>query len=137
MVDVSRDSWFHNLKRMHDCIYRSLPSDHINETILPKIAIIDTGCQLEHSEIAPFVQSGTIAAYKDFVLKNDSIADLDGHGTHVTHLLLQSAPHVRVYLARAFETSRAVEETPSLVAKVFLLYCRETQTLIDLTTTGY
>ena len=103
---------------MHSHVYRLLPSDHINDKILPKVAIIDTGCQLEHLEIEPFVRSGAIAAWKDFVLENDSITDLAGHGTHVTHLLLKSAPHVQVYLGRAIETSKAGQETPSRIAKV-------------------
>ncbi len=62
---------------------------------LPKVAIIDTGCQLEHKLIKGHVLSETIAGWEDFVEpgRNDdakSFEDLVGHGTHVTDLFLKT-----------------------------------------------
>lgn len=86
--------------------------------LIPSVAIIDTGCQLEHHLIKPYVASGRIAGFRDFVRDTDTMADEDGHGTHVTHLLLQAAPYVKLYIARAFQMSHADERTASYVSKV-------------------
>jgi hypothetical protein len=93
-------------------------SSKTEELNYPKVAIIDTGIDLEHPMLQPFVKSGHIAGWHDFVLGNKSNEDLDGHGTHVSHLLLKTAPYVRLYHARAFRYSDADADTARLVAEV-------------------
>ncbi|KIW24548.1 uncharacterized protein PV07_10257 [Cladophialophora immunda] len=113
------DNWFVNLKRMLGNIYRDslLTSSKTEELKYPKVAIIDTGIYLGHPELQPFVNSGHIAGWHDFVLGNESNEDLDGHGTHVSHLLLKTAPYLRLYHARAFRHSDADADTATLVAR--------------------
>lgn len=52
-----------------------------------KIGIIDSGC----------VQG--VFAYKNFT--NEKDADLNGHGSHVTSIILKIAPGVTIYMAKA------------------------------------
>ncbi|KAM7217251.1 Peptidase S8/S53 domain containing protein [Rhypophila decipiens] len=115
------DRWMKKLREKHDLIYTADIRHHhsFRDGFIPRVAIIDTGCQLDHPIIERYVnlKSGKIAEYRDFVLGTDTMADHDGHGTHVTHLLLQATPHVKLYIARAFETSDANDNTASYVSR--------------------
>lgn len=103
----------------YEYLYRPVDVGRLDEERIPKVAIIDTGCDLEHDEIRPYVESNTIADFHDFVEnKEGQIVDLDGHGTHVSHLLLQAARHVRLYIGRAFKTAKADENTAQYVSQV-------------------
>ena len=66
-----------------------------------RIAILDTGVNSSHPEIQKEVKpGGRIREYKGFPEAFDPLADQTGHGTHVTSVLLQTAPHAALYIAR-------------------------------------
>jgi hypothetical protein len=67
-----------------------------------KVAILDTGLCLQHPEFKTYIEMGTIrkTRCRAFPESLDPCADKKGHGTHVTSVLLQTAPDIEVYIAR-------------------------------------
>ena len=114
------DKWFQELQNMHKNVYSVLkdPLTESDKSKFVKVAVLDTGMDLNHDEFKPFLKDKQIVAYWDFIKGSDSIIDLDGHGTHVSHLLLKTAKHAMLYHGRVFESSEADEKTAGLVAKV-------------------
>ncbi|KAH8891429.1 subtilisin-like protein [Thozetella sp. PMI_491] len=132
----SAASWFTDLKFLHLHLHQSRrePLSDDENTNLIKMAVIDTGIDLTHPE---FVNNPRIVDTVDLVnlsatgisslggeeLSPDTadlskgIQDLDGHGTHIAHTILQTAPYTNIYVARAFDKREAGENTAALVAK--------------------
>jgi subtilisin family serine protease len=84
-----------------------------------KIAVLDTGLDITHPEISREILEGRIK-FHDFVEDSTSIKDLDGHGTHCTSLVAKFAPNSEIYVGRVFKISKAVEDSPVILAKVSL-----------------
>jgi len=57
-----------------------------------KIAIIDTGVDFNHPDLAGFESNGKIAGGYDFVDNDDIPNDTAGHGTQVAGILVASKP---------------------------------------------
>lgn len=61
----------------------------------------------QHPEIKDYIALGNIHAKRCRGFPNDPAhdpkADKHGHGTHVVSVLLQTAPDVSLYIARAFD----------------------------------
>ena len=96
--------------------------------MLAKVAIIDTGCDLEDTYVRYYTsnsEGGRIPDYWDFIEnRKESMTDITGHGTHMTHLIFAVAKHVEVYPARVWD-GKEVPETPLRIAAVsFLLLQR-------------
>jgi hypothetical protein len=89
---------------------------------LIKVAILDTGVDLAHPELSERLKSGQIHAGLDLIDRGHQITDADGHGTHVCHTLLKTAPYVRVFPIRVFKGREADESSPLRVAEVTLTY---------------
>ena len=107
---------------MHKRIY-PFPLSKQEWTNVPRVAVIDTGIDLTHRLLEPYLESGELAGWRDFINEKapNKIEDLEGHGTHVSHLLLRTAsPYIRLYHARVFKISDADDNTALLVAKVML-----------------
>jgi Subtilase family len=85
---------------------------------LVKIAALDTGIDLNHPCFETFIQSGQLDCGLDLINEGEPIIDLDGHGTHVCHLLFKTAPYAKVYPIRVFKNRTADKHTPSLIKKV-------------------
>ena len=83
-----------------------------------KVAVLDTGIDLSHPLLGPYVESGQISQWMDFVDGGEGIVDRVGHGTHTSHLLLKTAPFAKIFPCRVFKTTVAESNTASLVAKV-------------------
>jgi len=82
-----------------------------------KVAILDTGLDLQHPELGSF--RGQIKDYQSFLppeRQQPPFADTHGHGTHVAGLLLRTAPHSDVYIAQIADTVGVVP--PNEVAEV-------------------
>jgi hypothetical protein len=129
------EEWFNHLRVVH----RFLDSDRMalddaDVDRLVKVAVLDTGIDLHHPNLAEFRSDGRLDPGLDFVT-NREIVDLDGHGTHVSHTLLRTAPYVKLYPLRVFESTKANDHTPKLINKVRVI--RETlERLAVLTNSG-
>jgi len=86
--------------------------------MLVKVAILDTGIDLNHPVFKDFIARDQIGGFYDFINESSIPVDDNGHGTHVSHLLLKTAPYSRIYVARVFEDTEADDGTALLVAKV-------------------
>jgi hypothetical protein len=102
---------------------------------LIKVAIIDTGCNLDHDKIKPHLewqrrkddgqrkfeyQLPGIWGWKDFVDEDPdpshgSMKDTshDGHGTFMAYLLLETMPMLQVFIARVFDGSKSSDPKTS------------------------
>ncbi len=87
---------------------------------LVKVAILDTGIDLTHPLIKPFVEKGQIPKRWDYTNDSADIIDTDGHGTSVSHLLLKTAPYAMLYPMKVLRGKTAESNTPQLIQKVGL-----------------
>lgn len=71
-----------------------------------RIAVLDTGLDYEHPLIVK--HATRIIGCRSFVTgsKGEEFQDSHGHGTHVTHLFLKTAPRAEVFVAKAFTNGR-------------------------------
>ncbi|KUJ07746.1 uncharacterized protein LY89DRAFT_789435 [Mollisia scopiformis] len=98
--EKTADKWFYEYGKVKDFV-RSIgrerpenPADRV------RVAILDTGVDVTHDDLHSPWLDGQIF-YQNFVGKRSGIPqDDDGHGTHVTSILLQMAENVDVYVAR-------------------------------------
>ncbi|TEA15011.1 Subtilisin DY [Colletotrichum sidae] len=87
---------------------REQPKDRI------RVAILDTGVDCSHVDLADALRRRQII-YKNFYpTESDSevAEDDNGHGTHVTSLLLSVAPNVDVYMARVTDAKMDFQADP-------------------------
>jgi hypothetical protein len=95
--DEAADKWFHKLRRVHQVFANRRGTDSP-----VKVAILDTGLCLQHPEFKTYIEMGTIrkTRCRAFPESLDPCADKNGHGTHVTSVLLRTAPDIELYIAR-------------------------------------
>lgn len=74
------------------------------ETSIPiKIAILDTGVNIKHPEIARAFDKKIIQHCQGFPEMLNPKADWHGHGTHVASVLMRTAPEVSLLIARVVD----------------------------------
>jgi hypothetical protein len=83
-----------------------------------KVAVLDTGVDLTHPEFREYIKNEQLDVGIDLVYKGQRMTDSDGHGTHVCHTLLKTAPYVRVYPIQVFEGRKWDDLSQSRVAEV-------------------
>jgi subtilisin family serine protease len=93
------DSWFDYLSREFEPCIDALRKDDLPRV---RIAVLDTGADLSHPDIAAAVDDGRVQ-YKDFVSGGPDMIDLSGHGTHCASILLKYALNAEVYIGRIVE----------------------------------
>ena len=70
-----------------------------------RVAIIDSGVSKEDLFIKQYMKRGSIAQMRNFTSPDiNDCEDSSGHGTAVTKILLEVAPHVEVYIAKVTNT---------------------------------
>jgi hypothetical protein len=115
------DKWFNTwLAKVESFLsqFRRTPPhpDHI-----VRIAIIDTGINLDHPLLQPYKKSDQISPLlcRNFVTDRQSpVYDSTGHGTHCAHVILKTCPKARLFSAKVFEGSDANESTACHVQDV-------------------
>ncbi len=63
-----------------------------------RIAVLDTGLDLTDSRIK--AAKSRIVDKRSWIGPSDNCVDTDGHGTHVTRLLLEMAPSAQIIVAK-------------------------------------
>ncbi|KAI6496757.1 hypothetical protein MCOR11_004819 [Pyricularia oryzae] len=64
-----------------------------------RIAVLDTGLDLNH----PTVQASPPTGRRNFLTGDENVYDQDGHGTFVTGLLMDYAPHAEIFVGKISE----------------------------------
>jgi subtilisin family serine protease len=83
-----------------------------------KVGVLDTGVDLTHPEFREYIKNEQLDVGIDLVYKGQRMTDSDGHGTHVCHTLLKTAPYAKVYPIRFFEGRKGDDLSQSRVAEV-------------------
>jgi len=97
------DDWFNLLSSVH----RIVEEDRKSKAKRVKIAILDTGVDATHPTISAAIKEKRIAGFFPNSLDEESrsdsldpLNDTNGHGTQGTGVLLKTAPHAKIYVAR-------------------------------------
>ena len=97
------DEWFAQLKFVHEVLEEKRKQDDRRV----RIGILDSGIdfQNENSEIKIGIENSAIVCStpkrcQGFPETLDPKADKFGHGTHGISVLLKTAPHIAIYIAR-------------------------------------
>lgn len=61
--------------------------------------MLDTGLDLNH----PTVQASPPTGRRNFLTGDENVYDQDGHGTFVTGLLMDDAPHAEIFVGKISE----------------------------------
>ncbi|KAF9775978.1 hypothetical protein IL306_005886 [Fusarium sp. DS 682] len=124
---VTTDDWFKKLEDVHTNLNRDrmdeLQPDEVDELI--KVAVLDTGADLNHEAFEKFRDNGQLDEGFNFVESGKPMVDLDGHGTHCCDLIFKTAPYARVYPLRVFRSNSREDTTPELI-KDAIHYATET-----------
>src|SRR5438552_12930814 len=91
------DQWFEFLK-LH--VHPEVERGRKDSQKPVRIAILDTGVDTEHPDIALALKTKRIAVFKGFPDSLLPRRDHYGHGTHGASVLMQTAPEIRLYVAR-------------------------------------
>ena len=89
------------------------------------IAIIDTGINAHHPEMANHIHHRSITLWKGFPDHLNPLEDKCGHGTHGASVLLKTAPNVELLVARVFDDNGNMpykDKYPDVV-EVMLTFC--------------
>jgi hypothetical protein len=103
MLTTSRakwaDKWMSDLKsKVHG--RKSQPFVRDKDSPPVKIAVLDTGIDMQHNYIKGCKKANRIKYVKSFVTDDKRLDDVCGHGTHVAALLLKVAPECQIYVAK-------------------------------------
>lgn len=97
---------------MHPVLERRSLSD--DEKV--RVAMLDTGIDASHPAFLGRVFDENNC--HDWTNSNGSTMDIVGHGTHSAALVLKVAPNASLYIAKVFDSTIGIAETPKNVAKV-------------------
>ncbi len=89
-----------------------------------KIAILDTGYDGDAPSLYIPGHSQRIRGWRDFVSGSLTPVDSDGHGTHLTTLLLRMAPSAEIYVARVADNSHGLASAESNISQVSINFVR-------------
>ncbi|KAI0541387.1 acyl transferase/acyl hydrolase/lysophospholipase [Xylaria digitata] len=121
-IESSADEW---IMRIRERIHPLVEKRHRDNDRRVKIAILDSGVDLNHPDIAYASRQvdgsdSRIKATKDWTLSAEGCHDINGHGTFCTALILEISPYADVHVAKVFDSGVATAETAGYVAEVCL-----------------
>lgn len=99
-----------------DCARKEIAKSEIKRLI--RVAVLDTGVNMKHAVFERWRKTGQLDPGLDLIDEHSAMTDTDGHGTHVCHVLLKTAPNIKLYPIRILKERQANALSPSLVAKV-------------------
>jgi hypothetical protein len=100
---------------------RQLPR-HLEQNV--KIAIIDSGVNIEDTRIVALNQNNRILDQRNFLPGSaDACNDEHGHGTHVAWLVLKMAPRAHVYIAKVSDGWAIKKNRVHCIAQVSTIGC--------------
>ena len=91
------DEWFDDLNRIVHPVINKNRKDRQKPV---RVAILDTGVDVEHSEFENAVRAKKIRACRGFPASLEPLSDRNGHGTHITSVFMRTAPNAVLYIAR-------------------------------------
>ncbi|CEJ81249.1 hypothetical protein VHEMI01389 [[Torrubiella] hemipterigena] len=104
--------WRRNLKTLHNIFYHRRFKSHLHihpRSASVKIAVLDTGFQVNEALLANLIDAGRIASAecKRFCRPEHDLEtwniDVDGHGTYVGQIVLDVAPTAQLYVAKVLQ----------------------------------
>ncbi|KAH0594306.1 hypothetical protein MHUMG1_08145 [Metarhizium humberi] len=120
-ANIGADNFFtddHHMKRVQS-FFSTIRRPHQRRV---KIAVLDTGLDINHPLLQKFVRSKQIGEElgRDFTmhpLDEPDLKDNTGHGTACTHLLLKTCPTAVVYTAKISNQSTFDEKTAERISE--------------------
>lgn len=105
-----------------------LPMESVNSPPPVRIAVLDTGCDDGSLFFFDPDNASRLREWKDWTEESDEYQDCDGHGTHLTSLVMKLSPGAHIYVARVARNPDELLNSSENVAKVcILLYKTTTQ----------
>ena len=102
---VQADEWFKFLNTVvHPEVERYLKDDPVS------VAILDSGVDATHPDIALALETKQITAFKGFPESLNPLQDQHGHGTHGASVLMKTAPNAILYVARMVDDQGEISE---------------------------
>ena len=102
------DQYFDRLSEIH----KFIESNHAQV----RIAMLDTGINASHPEMAERQSNGSIAHCKGFPDCLDPLQDPCGHGTHGASVLFRAAPNAVLLVAKVFDDNGKMPYTKDNIA---------------------
>jgi Subtilase family len=103
------------MTRFQETVEALVPRGHKDDLEPIKLAILDTGIDMEHPFIRAHMKRQAVTRNFADDGPEDSVYDTDGHGTLLSQFLLYLAPFASLYIAKV-ATGKSL--FPSSVAKV-------------------
>jgi hypothetical protein len=93
--------------------------DSAETNLFPKIriAVLDTGVDPTDAMIRGAMSTARIMSQRSWA---EYLNDIDGHGTHVTQILLKTAPAAEIYVAKISDEKSVERKDISRIAQVSL-----------------
>ena len=95
------DEWFKRIRETNQSFFEGIKP----EGSAVRVAILDTGINEQYPELQTNQIKDKWNFYPSF---KEEYEDLDGHGSHVSAVLLRVAPQCELYIARVFKDTRDV-----------------------------
>lgn len=91
-----------------------------------RVAILDTGVDSRHPQIQKALDDKIIREARGFPVSFKPLRDGHGHGTHAASVLMRTAPHAVLYIARIAdnEGNIATENNYEAMVNVIHLFLR-------------
>src|SRR5271169_158598 len=104
---MQADEWFEFLNAI---VHPEVNRNRKDNQKPVRVAILDSGVDATHPDIALALETKQIAAYKGFPESLDPLQDQHGHGTHGASVLMKTAPNVTLYVARMVDDEGEISE---------------------------
>ena len=113
-IDASKQ-WMNRFESIVHPVFDQLPSTKVVDSV--RIAVLDTGAEFDHFTRMRVYNNRLVECrtwYRFETDSNDKIpaksGDEDGHGSHVTSLVLRVARNCHVYAAQVFRSKQEFQD---------------------------